>query len=160
MNQAIDPTSAAGMGRSNQPRIVNRLHISRWGLAVLFAMMVMCETRNVAAGDYAATEASAGDQFEQRRRRAGCPDLVARCASSTYGRCYCGLYVGGGAATIRRLSFHAEPPYRDEGTFGMDYSPPWSCVNLMWYHGRKYQGGEGQYQPTRCNNPFPNCCRR
>ncbi len=42
---------------------------------------------------------------------------------------------------------HAEPPLPDEGTWGWDYHGyclP-SRVILGWWHGRKYQGGEGAY---------------
>ena len=54
-----------------------------------------------------------------------------------------GYYVGGGAA------FRGEPRYYEEGTWGWDYSNPVSHVMPGWWHGRRYQGGPGQYQPNR-----------
>src|SRR4029077_5365713 len=109
----------------------------------VFAQVGVFGAGSAAASEYDSSDATAAYQNECRRRRAGCPDQIAPYARFTYGPAYCGQYIGGGAVTFRRrLSFHAEPRYPDEGTFGIDYSPPWSCVNLMWYHGKKYQGGE------------------
>ena len=42
----------------------------------------------------------------------------------------------------------------------MDYAPWYSRVGLSWYHGKKYQGGEGQLEQNRVNNGFPNFFRR
>jgi hypothetical protein len=36
----------------------------------------------------------------------------------------------------------------------MDYAPSYSLVELFWTHGRRYQGGSGQYEPDRRNWPF------
>lgn len=88
--------------------------------------------------------------------RAGSPDKVHKYARCTYDKMYAGYEVGGGA------TFYGSPPtalkgecrYMHEGTFGMDYAPPWSRVRLQWFHGRRYQDGQGQYEPDRHNNPF------
>lgn len=91
----------------------------------------------------------------ERRRRAGRPDRVAPWAVSSYGQSYSGVYVGGGAVLRgKRSIFSGEPRTCLEGTFGVDYDPWWSRVGLSWYHGARYQGGEGQYEPTRYNLPL------
>jgi hypothetical protein len=66
-------------------------------------------------------------------------------------QCYAGYYVGGGA------TFGGDARVcRREGTWGWDYAPWWSKVKLGWFHGRKHQAGEGQYQPDleRVSNPL------
>jgi hypothetical protein len=90
-----------------------------------------------------------------RLRRAGNPQCVAPWARFTYGPKYCGYYVGGGAALYGCPDhLHGEPRYPHEGTWGMDYAPWYSRVRLQWFHGTRYQGGEGQYEPEEKNNPF------
>ena len=90
-----------------------------------------------------------------RLRRAGNPQCVAPWARFTYGPKYCGYYVGGGAALYGQPDLlHGEPRYEHEGTFGMDYAPRYSRVVLNWFHGTRYQAGEGQYEPNHHNNPF------
>jgi hypothetical protein len=44
--------------------------------------------------------------------------------------------------------------FSGEGTWGMDYAPDWSHVELLWTHGRRKQSGPGQYEPNRHNRPF------
>lgn len=89
-------------------------------------------------------------------RRAGDPFCISKYARDTYGPAYRGYYVGGGAALhgIPATRLRGEPRYLQEGTFGVDYDPPWSRVMLWWFHGRRHQGGEGQYEPDEKNNPF------
>ena len=90
-----------------------------------------------------------------RLRRAGNPQCVAPWARFTYGPKYCGYYAGGGAALYGPPDLlHGEPRYEHEGTFGMDYAPRYSRVVLNWFHGTRYQAGEGQYEPNHHNNPF------
>ncbi|HUG92993.1 MAG TPA: hypothetical protein VML55_19290 [Planctomycetaceae bacterium] len=90
-----------------------------------------------------------------RLRRAGNPQCIAPWARFTYGPKYCGYYVGGGAALYGPPDvLRGEPRYAHEGTFGMDYAPRYSRVVLNWFHGTRYQAGEGQYEPDHHNNPF------
>jgi hypothetical protein len=92
-----------------------------------------------------------------RRRRAGGPERTAPWAACTYGKVYSGVYVGGGALFRgKRSAISGERRNGLEGTFGIDYDPWWSRVGLSWYHGTRYQGGEGQYEPTRRNLPLGN----
>jgi hypothetical protein len=75
--------------------------------------------------------------------RAGYPLAVSRWAIPSDTGSYVGYLVGGGNPFCRC----AEPPYRDEGTFGWDYRG-WLFprrVILGWWHGR-YQGGTGTYR--------------
>ena len=70
----------------------------------------------------------------------------ARCPNPWYS----GYYVGGGAWRMSK----GEGRYANyEGTWGWDYVPWWSKVNLHWWHSR-YQAGEGQYEPDRKNTPL------
>lgn len=86
---------------------------------------------------------------DERLARAGCPHVVAPWARCPDDRHYVGYYVGGGA------TFGGEPRcYQCEGTWGRDYKLPWSRLNLQWFHGRRHQGGEGQYNPDHKNNPL------
>lgn len=76
--------------------------------------------------------------------RAGSPRCVGTHNQPSERPSECGYYVGGGAA------FHGDVRCRNEGTFGWDY-----CHGLLphrailgWYHGRRYQGGIGSYEPN------------
>ncbi|MBS0202258.1 MAG: hypothetical protein JSS49_05105 [Planctomycetes bacterium] len=90
--------------------------------------------------------------------RAGCPHHIARYARVGYNGRYVAYYVGGGAK-----SWRGEPRYAHEGTFGVDYQPivPGfrNGVVLGWWHGRRQQGGPGQYEPNRLVPPLPNLTR-
>jgi hypothetical protein len=87
--------------------------------------------------------------------RAGYPQRVAPWARLTYGPDYAGYLVGGGKVPTRiPRKIQAQPPYSDEGTWGMDYAPWWTKVDLLWTHGQLYQGGTGQYEPDHKNFPF------
>ncbi|MBI1345975.1 hypothetical protein GC163_06770 [bacterium] len=84
----------------------------------------------------------------ERLERAGNPFCLskwARCSEEKYDR---GYYVGGGAAKGGDIR------YWHEGTWGWDYDGPGSHVELGWFHGRRYQSGEGQYEPDEKNRPF------
>lgn len=74
--------------------------------------------------------------------RAGWPTCIRKHAIPSNTRHYCGYYVGGGAA------WHGEGRFIDEGTFGWDYMGiiVRKRVALDWYHGRRYQGGDGAYE--------------
>jgi hypothetical protein len=91
-----------------------------------------------------------------RLRRAGCPNSIAPWARFTYGRRYCGYFVGGGAALYgkRPSLLRGEPRFSHEGTWGVDYNPWYSRVRLQWFHGRRRQDGEGTYEPDHWNNPL------
>jgi hypothetical protein len=73
--------------------------------------------------------------------RAGRPEWIRPRAIPSNSDCYCGYYVGGGAA----LFGHGR--YLDEGTWGWDYFgiTRRKRAALNWWHG-KVQGGTGQYQ--------------
>jgi hypothetical protein len=81
--------------------------------------------------------------------RTGCPQQTAPWAVCQDESKYSGYYVGGGAA------FGGEPRvYNREGTWGWDYSPWWSTIRLNWFHGRRFQAGEGQYNPDTNSDPL------
>jgi hypothetical protein len=124
-------------------------------LALLFAAPAAALADDPLPADAAAS------RTEERRCRAGNPDCVAWYAQSGYGKHYAAYHVGGGAPFCGGWTpISGEPRYAHEGTFGMDYAPWYSRVNLAWYHGKKYQGGSGQYEQNRLNNGFPNYFRR
>ncbi len=93
---------------------------------------------------------------ESPMQRAGNPQCVAPWARSFPNSNYQGYYTGGGAALFgdRSTAFRGEGRYQGEGTYGVDYVPGYSRVRLRWFHGRKQQGGEGQYEPDGHNNPL------
>jgi hypothetical protein len=95
-----------------------------------------------------------GSAAEQQR--AGFPRRVAPWAKPFPDGHYRGYYVGGGAACFGSPpdAFHGENRRSSDGTFGVDYMPWYSRVRLHWFHGRKQQGGEGQYESDKHNNPF------
>lgn len=84
-------------------------------------------------------------------QRAGNPGCIAPWARPSNERRDVGYYVGGGVPK------RGEGRYANEGTWGWDYRPPLSTVALRWTHGRRYQGGTGQYQaeaPVRTFHQF------
>lgn len=92
----------------------------------------------------------------ERHARAGHPLCISPIADWSNTAPYWGYYVGGGnpwkfgpkwLAGERRHT-------QCEGTWGWDYVPFWSNVRLRWWHGRKYQDGEGQYQANGKVEPF------
>jgi hypothetical protein len=92
---------------------------------------------------------------DARHARAGNPLSIAPWARLTYGPNYRGYYIGGGTPATRLKYL---PPvywrFLSEGTWGMDFAPDWTNVALLWTHGRRRQGGAGQYEPDRPNWPF------
>ena len=77
-------------------------------------------------------------------QRAGHPQEISPLAHPSNGPGFFGYIVGGGALSVRR----GEAPYSDEGTWGWDYRG-WLLprrVNLLWWHGRRTQGGVGAYK--------------
>ena len=89
-----------------------------------------------------------------RMDRAGHPNRVAPYAKCTYDEHYGGYYVGGGGKPVDARVHPGECRYTQEGTFGMDYAPPWSKVALGWKHDREERGDDGQYQAEGHVNPF------
>jgi hypothetical protein len=89
-------------------------------------------------------------QPEHSPRRAGYDGSVSPLAAPTDARGYVGYYVGGGAALF------GEPRQVHEGTWGWDYQGVFlpRRVMLRWWHGRKYQGGTGQYRSHGPISPF------
>ena len=129
-------------------------HVRRWpsiGAALLGGSLL-------AAGASAQSPDNCAAEYQAllpRLERAGRPDCVAPRARHTYGPKYHGYYVGGGALFYGEPDrLHGEPRYSYEGTFGMDYDPWYSRVRLQWFHGTRYQQGEGQYEPDHKNNPL------
>ena len=127
----------------------------RRALACCVAVMMTCF-----AGHQSAAQDS--QRFPQHgvtetpMQRAGNPQCVAPWARSFPNSNYQGYYTGGGAALFgdRPTAFRGERRYPGEGTYGVDYAPGYSRVRLRWFHGRKQQGGEGQYEPDGHNNPL------
>jgi hypothetical protein len=76
--------------------------------------------------------------------RAGHPQAISPLARPSNNHRYFGYYVGGGALSWR----HGDLPTLDEGTWGWDYRGGLlkRRVNLLWWHGRRYQGGSGAYK--------------
>lgn len=127
----------------------------------LVAASVSAEERRLFAGDKAHL-IPRGWKYSRAQRfvRPGCPQQVSSLARPFPNCRYSGYYVGGGAA-LRVRSFgptllRGEPRRIHEGTFGLDYKPPWSRVNLRWFHGVRYQDGEGQYEQDKKNRPLSN----
>jgi len=90
-----------------------------------------------------------------RHARAGNPLEVARWAKFAYGHKYRSYYVGGSQTPLNyTLRVAQHPRMIDQGTWGTDYAPPWSRVQLNWTHGQVYQDGGGQYEPDHKNLPF------
>lgn len=98
---------------------------------------------------------AASARSEDPLTRAGCPQFVSKRAQVGYGDKYIVYYVGGGAS-VRKGS----PRECTEGTFGVDYQPivPGfrQATALRWWHGRRLQGGPGQYEPNERVKAFPN----
>ena len=93
---------------------------------------------------------------ENPMERAGNPLCISPLARYFPGPKYKGYSVGGGAAWYgtRATALRGECRHVNEGTFGVDYAPWYSRIQTRWFHGRKQQGGEGQYEPDGCNNPL------
>lgn len=76
--------------------------------------------------------------------RAGNPTVVKRLAQPSSTPRNIGYYVGGGALSRRK----GDGPTVEEGTWGWDYQGAVvrRRVDLLWWHGRRYQGGSGAYR--------------
>lgn len=92
----------------------------------------------------------------ERHAQAGHPQCISPLADWSNTVNYWGYYVGGGNPyTCGGSHLAGEHRYvRCEGTWGWDYVPFYSSVRLRWWHGRKYQDGEGQYTANGCVEPF------
>lgn len=81
-----------------------------------------------------------GDRAD-RFTRAGNSRQIARWAVPSWNRFYRGYYIGGGAVYGGDAR-----DVRREGTWGWDFAPSYSRVRLGWWHGRRHQGGGGEYR--------------
>jgi hypothetical protein len=90
-----------------------------------------------------AVGAPPADSWEEHHR-AGNPTAIAPWARPSWSPAYGGYSVGGGCPFPRK----GEPGHPSEGTWGWDYFG--KCfsrrVDLLWWHGRRYQGGTGAYK--------------
>ena len=84
--------------------------------------------------------------------RSGNPQEISPRARPSDGPGYTGYYVGGGAVSYRR----GDGPSLGEGTWGWDYQGRFleRRVNLLWWHGRRTQGGVGAYKTDGPKLPF------
>jgi hypothetical protein len=90
-----------------------------------------------------------------RHAQSGYGLCVAPWAVPSGGPKYKSYYVGGSMFPWRWAhKARPEPRFPWEGTWGTDYVPAWTRVELWWTHGRLYQDGGGQYEPDRRNWPF------
>ena len=81
---------------------------------------------------------------EHTFERAGYSNEVSKRAQPTNTCAYVGYYVGGGCP----YGHFGEPRYPLDGTWGWDWTG-WCFhrkVDLLWWHGRRYQGGTGAYK--------------
>ena len=105
----------------------------------MFALLVALGVAAGAAGQSPPADSACEHQ------RAGNPQEISRWAIPSDNGRYVGYLVGGGCPLPRR----AEGPTTEEGTWGWDYQG-WLLprrIILGWWHGRRYQGGTGAYQP-------------
>lgn len=81
--------------------------------------------------------------------RVGYPDQLSRHSLTQEEENNVGYLVGGGAPKLFSHRWaKKEEPRDDEGTWGWDYAGRWfpSRVGLSWWHGRRFQSGEGAYK--------------
>ncbi len=90
----------------------------------------------------------------ERHARAGHPQCISPLADWSNTVHYWGYYVGGGNPFTRGPLAGDHRHIRCEGTWGWDYVPFYSRVRLRWWHGRRYQDGEGQYEANGVVEPF------
>lgn len=131
---------------ANMPTILRCLNGSLLALWLLCVAEPAVPTAN--AGIFSDHDAACDPWY--RFHRAGNPHCIAPWARTTYGPDYCGYYVGGGSP------WRGDERCPHEGTWGVDYAPWWSRVRLNWWHGQRFQGGAGQYEPDGHNRPFKN----
>ena len=106
-----------------------------WGPAVVATGLLLV------VGHVGSTESIAAEKSRSQMARAGYPQRVAPWARLSSGKRHRGYYVGGGA-----VSGGDSRDVRREGTWGWDYAPRWTRVRLRWLHGRRLQGGGGEYR--------------
>lgn len=84
--------------------------------------------------------------------RAGNPQETSHLAHPSDSGGFIGYYVGGGAVSVRR----GDGPLINEGTWGWDFQGKYIMrrVNLLWWHGRRSQGGVGAYKTDGPTLPF------
>lgn len=116
----------------------------------LLVVLASCATTDLSAAEWLPHfwRKPCPPTHSERLARAGDPFCLskwARCTDDKYDR---GYYVGGGAAKGGDIR------YWHEGTWGWDYDGPGTHVQLGWFHGRRYQSGEGSYEPDEKNRPF------
>lgn len=81
--------------------------------------------------------------------RVGHPEQIKRHALTQEEEYNVGHPIGGGAPRFfSKIFSKKEDPSLDEGTWGWDYAGRWfpSQVALDWWHGRRFQSGEGAYK--------------
>ena len=136
--------------------------------AALLIVLIACSSQQVATAEFdssacpisprerALQGGTRRDQCpENRYERAGYPHCVAPWAKFSYGPKYKSYYVGGSQAPCRPTpAVCKHPRCIHEGTWGTDYAPWYSKVQLLWTHGQLYQDGGGQYEPDHRNYPF------
>ena len=85
--------------------------------------------------------AALDDAIADDKKYGNGPEQIARWARPSSSRFYRGYYIGGGAV------FGGDArDVRREGTWGWDFAPSYSRVKLRWWHGRRLQGGGGEYR--------------
>lgn len=142
--------------------------------AVILMLSAACSSSAIARAD---ESPACGSQVQPASCTCGqavcpaCGNSVAcdadRHAQSGYGLCvapwavpsggpkYKSYYVGGSMFPWRWAhKAQPEPRFPWEGTWGTDYAPAGTRVELWWTHGRLHQDGGGQYEPDRRNWPF------
>ncbi len=129
----------------------------------LAAMLLLLTTGLVAAADEShhrdeagcAAPAPISNYSYERHARAGYAHTTAPWAKWAGGPKYKSYYVGGSFAGFPATPHVTpQPRHLNEGTWGYDYNPRYSKVQLDWTHGQLYQGGAGQYEPDHKNWPF------
>lgn len=93
---------------------------------------------------FAATADAQHTSGADPQQRAGYPQQISPLAHPSDSGGYVGYLVGGSAANYHK----GELPTPIDGTWGWDYAGHWlpRRVMLLWWHGRRYQGGVGAYR--------------
>lgn len=118
-------------------------------LMVLCTMLVLTTTMSTDAAEHDWLphfwKRSCPPTHSERLNRAGDPFCISKWAKCPGPYNY-GYYVGGGARKGGDVRcWH-------EGTWGLDYNHPGTVTHLGWWHGRRFQSGDGQYEPDEKNN--------
>ena len=141
-------TSPMNSDDSKSPRSLNVTVLG----GLVFSILMFSRAQ-IVAGDSQVAHHSVPENGMERAGNPRCISPLAKCFPDMK---YKGFYVGGGAAWYHTKStaFRGESRMPHEGTFGVDYAPWYSRVQQRWFHGRKQQGGEGQYESDAYNNPL------